>query len=189
MQENDKKMAQYSKNIIFFDTEFTTLDIKKGQLLSMGLVKISGEELYFEFDYDKTQFIDPWVKENVLPSLHQKPTSRYEAYAKIVEFIGENTTENQKPFLMSYVNQFDAMYWYELFGSAKEHPAYWIPLDFASILFAYGESPNSLGKHTFYTALGLTKNDEAEHDALYDAKMLREIFLRFMASKKSLSSL
>jgi DNA polymerase III epsilon subunit-like protein len=38
------------KNIVFIDTEFTDLDPYKGELLSVGIVKLSGEELYIEFE-------------------------------------------------------------------------------------------------------------------------------------------
>lgn len=43
----------YSENIIFFDTEFTHLDVEIGELLSIGLAKNTGEELYLELDYTR----------------------------------------------------------------------------------------------------------------------------------------
>lgn len=81
---------------------------------------------------------------------------------------------------MSYVNQFDAIYWYQLFDSPKDHPAYWIPIDFASILFAYGYSPNSLGKDNFYKELGIDNKKYNTHNALDDARLLAEVYKRFI---------
>lgn len=179
MKKPEIHQIPYTQNLIFFDTEFTALDATRGQLLSVGLVKMTGEELYLELEYDTALYIDPWVKKHVLPSLRGPVVSHTEAKRLITAFVGPETSENKKPYLMSYVNQFDAIYWYGLFGSAKDHPAFWIPIDFASILFAYGFSPNSLGKHSFYKELGLIKDEQAEHDALYDARMLREVYVKF----------
>lgn len=37
----------YSDNLIFFDTEFTNLNIEKAQLLSIGLIKNNGKKIIF----------------------------------------------------------------------------------------------------------------------------------------------
>ncbi len=162
----------FSDNIVFLDTEFTDLDIRKGQLLSVGMVKLGGEELYIEIEYEGK--VNPWVKKHVLPCLTGKKVSPAKARQLIRRFIGK-----EEPYLVAYVNQFDAVYWYRLFGSAKKHPAFWIPIDFASILFSYGFAPNSLGKHRFFEMLGIKKDKYKEHNALGDAKMLRDIYLKF----------
>jgi len=52
------------KNIVFLDTEFTDLDPYKGEILSIGMVKLSGEELYIELEY-KGESSD-WVKKHIL---------------------------------------------------------------------------------------------------------------------------
>lgn len=168
-------MKPYSENIIFLDTEFTDLNCKVGELLSIGLIKYTGEELYLELE--STGPVHPWVQEKVLPYLTQPKVSREVAREKIKEFVGDT-----QPYLMAYVNQFDAIYWYELFGSPKEHPAYWIPIDFASILFGLGYSPNSMGKHDFFKQLGVNKENFQEHNALTDARLLKETYLKFYNS-------
>ena len=182
-------MQSYSQNIIFLDTEFTTLDPAKGELMSIGLVRLDdGKELYLELEYNPAT-AEPWVKKHVVPNLTGKKVTRAAACKKIEQFIGKPATKkDKKPYLMAYVNQFDAIYWYKLFGSAKEHPAYWIPLDFASVLFAHGYSPNSLGKHRFFKELGLNKDDGDTHNALDDARRLREIYVRFLERVKSATS-
>jgi len=69
----------FSDNIIFFDTEFTTLDPTKGELMSIGLVKLkTGRELYLELEYDKLT-AEQWVKKHVIPSLTGTKVSKSEA--------------------------------------------------------------------------------------------------------------
>lgn len=166
----------YSNNIIFFDTEFSDLNSRTGELLSIGLIKYSGEELYLELEHSGP--VHPWVEEKVLPYLTQEKVSREVACQKINNFIGTHP-EDQKPYLVAYVNQFDAIFWYDLFGSPKDHPAYWIPIDFASILFGLGHSPNSMGKHDFFKSLGINKEQYQEHNALTDARLLRDTYFKF----------
>ncbi len=162
--------------IIFFDTEFTHLDPKKGELLSLGLVKTTGEELYIEFEQPPHEDMHPWVIDHVLPYLFGNPIEKEEARGKIREFVG-----TERPYLMAYVNQFDAMYWYELFGDPKDHPAFWIPLDFASILFAHGFDPESMRQDAFFDRIGIDLSKFHKHNALDDAKLLREVYARFTA--------
>ncbi len=166
------------RSIIFFDTEFTYLDARKGELLSLGLVKDSGEELYIEFDQPPHDRMDPWVIEHVLPSLAGNSISKEDAKVKIREFVGTD-----RPYLMAYVNQFDSIYWYDLFSDPQKHPAFWIPIDFASILFAHGFDPESMGKQEFFDRIGVAKTDYATrgHNAIEDARLLREVYHKFMS--------
>lgn len=54
---------------IYFDTEFTGLDHKNPDLISLGCVAETGEKFYAEFtDYDISKCSD-WVKENVIANL------------------------------------------------------------------------------------------------------------------------
>ncbi len=168
---------KHTKQIIFFDTEFTYLDARKGELLSLALVKDTGEELYIEFEQPAPDHMDPWVVEHVLPALSGTHIlSKEDAKEKIREFVG-----TEKPYIMAYVNQFDSIYWYDLFSDPQKHPGFWIPLDFASILFAHGFDPESMGKQEFFDRIGVNKSDYAtrDHNALEDAKLLREVYRRF----------
>ncbi len=167
-------MQPYSDNLLFMDTEFTDFDIRRGELLSIGMIKMTGEELYLELEYSGDD-VHPWVEKNVLPHLKDEKVSKEKAIAQITTFIGD-----ESPYMVAYVNQFDAVYWYDLFGGPQNHPAYWIPIDFASMLFASGYSPNSLGKHTFFNELGIDKSAYNDHHALDDAKQLRDIYIALM---------
>ena len=90
----------YSERIIFFDTEFTDLDIRKGELLSIGMVKPSGEELYLELAHDGS--VHPWVKKHVLPFLTGDKITKEDAREKIWAFMGRHKKETEKSFLMAY---------------------------------------------------------------------------------------
>ena len=163
-------MRPFSKNIVFVDTEFSTLDPYKGEILSIGLVKVTGEEMYFELEYDGE--VSEWVRDNIMPTLDQPKVSRERAKELIVDFIGP-----EKPFMVNYVGQFDAIYLYKLFGTGNE-PFYWLPLDFASMLFADGRNPEGL--YELCDELGIDHNKYHRHNALDDAKFLREVYLKII---------
>lgn len=170
-----KMIKPFSNNIIFLDTEFSSLDPYKGEILSVGLVKLNGEELYLELEYNGD--VDDWARKNVLPSLKQPKISRGEAVKKIKKFIG-----SKKPFIISYINQYDAIYWYKLFG-VDNNPCFWIPIDFASILFSLRVDPESYyygEKNNFYKKIGIDSSKYREHHALDYARLLREVYLRFL---------
>jgi hypothetical protein len=170
-------MKPFSNNIIFWDTEFSSMDPYKGEILSLGFVKPTGEELYLELEVDESN-IDEWVKENVLPHLKGEKISKEAAIEKIFSFIGTGS-----PHLVSFVNFYDVVYLYKLLGvkgSTKDFPFHWIHLDFASILFGAGvdpmrfrnSHPNNLAKK-----LNLDMSHYNHHFALDDAKQLKDIYM------------
>jgi DNA polymerase III epsilon subunit-like protein len=164
----------FSDNIIFLDTEFSSLNPYRGEILSIGLVKLDGEELYLELEYNGE--VDEWVKNNIIPTLKGPKISREEARRRMKEFVGD-----RKPYMVGYVNQFDTIYWYKLFG-IEAHPAYWIPIDLASILFASGIDPERYDRENegnFYAETGIDTTKYRNHHALDDAKLVREIYLKF----------
>lgn len=162
------------KELIFLDTEFSSLDPYKGEILSIGLIKENGEELYLELKYKgKT---DKWVKENILPNLKQKKISREEAKKQIKKFIGRT-----KPYLVAFVNQFDVVYMHKLFGKEDfNNTFFWIPIDFASILYAKGYDPEEYynNQKEFVKKLGINPDKYKQHNALDDAKLLKEVYLK-----------
>ena len=183
IQNSHQSFTPYSDHIIFFDTEFSYLDPRKGELLSIGMIKPSGEELYLEFSIPVD--VDPWVEEHVLPHLQGTKVSKQEAQKQIQSFCTPGyLSAGEKPYLVAYVNQFDAIFWYDLFASTKEHPAYWIPIDFASILFGLGFDPNSMGKGSFFEFLGINKAQYRLHNALDDARLLRDVYTALQTLQK-----
>ena len=176
-------LKSFSDNIVFFDTEFSSLDPYEGELLSVGLVKMTGEELYLEIEDEGVTSCD-WVKEHVLPLLDGEKVSRSEARRQINDFIGES-----KPYALAYVDQYDAIYTRKLFNG-EELPFHWISLDFASMLFLMGISPEIFDKHhkeEFLKEWGFADDSYRNHHALDDARLLREVygeFLRRFSAKK-----
>jgi len=166
----------YSKNIIFVDTEFSSLDPYKGEILSVGLVKTGGEELYLELEFDGE--VDDWPRKNILPTLKHKKHSREEAAEKITEFVGKG-----KPYAVAYVNQFDMVYLYKLFGGTEKSPFHWMPIDFATLLFCAGIDPESYDrgdKSGFFARIRIDPSKYKKHNALDDARLLRETYLKLI---------
>jgi len=172
------KFTPFSKNIIFLDTEFSSLDPYKGEILSVGLITLEGKELYLELDYNGS--CDQWVEENILPTLKGPKIDRKEVANKIIEFVGK-----KKTYAVAYINQYDTIYSYKLFKSqGVEEPFCWLPIDFASILFGLGINPeayNSENKDNFFKEIKVDTNKfKHTHNALDDARLLREVYLKMI---------
>lgn len=169
----------FSDNLIFFDTEFSGLNPYTGEILSIGMVKMSGEELYLEIEHAGEA--SEWVKTKILPNLTEPKVSRIEAREKILAFAGD-----KKPFLVSYVAEYDALFLYKLLGvndarGNRDLPYHWIVLDFASMLFLLGKDPTdfpSESKHALAREMGIDPAKYRLHHALDDARLLREVYLK-----------
>ncbi len=166
-------MKSYTDNIVFVDTEFSDLDPYTGEILSVGIVKLNGESLYLEIEYEGD--VHPWVEENILPTLVEEKLSREEARYKILEFVGES-----KPFMLAYVPQYDMIFLTKLFGVGNM-PFHMMAIDFASMLYADGIDPERMREENrgeLASELGLNPNDYRGHFALDDAKMLRDVYIK-----------
>ncbi len=163
------------RNIIFIDTEFSDLDPYKGEILSVGIVKLSGEELYLELEYNGES--SEWVAKHILPSLKEPKVSREVAEIKIREFLGDTL-----PFAVGFVDNYDVIYLTKILGAGKL-PFRWMTIDLASILFAIGVNPvkfqlDSAGARSFYRKLGIDMKKYRQHHALDDAKLLRDVWIK-----------
>lgn len=156
----------YSDNVIFVDTEFSSLEFYLGDLISIGLVKVGGEELYLELEYSGP--VNEFVQKEVLPGLHGRSVPPGEAVVRIKEFVGDG-----KPYMISHAGHYEALYVYKLFG-IEQQPFNWVPLEFASMLFSHGISPQQDLAELF----GIDRSRFRRHHALDDARFLREVYLR-----------
>jgi DNA polymerase III epsilon subunit-like protein len=166
------------KNIVFIDTEFTDLDPYKGELLSVGMCKLNGDELYLELAHEGIS--SDWVTEHILPTLNNQKVSREESAILIRNFLGDSM-----PFAIGFVDNYDVIYLTKLFG-AGNLPFRWMTIDFASILFAIGVNPvkyqlDSSGAKSFYRKLGIDMKQYRQHHALDDAKLLRDVWMKLVA--------
>ena len=163
----DAVLTPYSDNVIFVDTEFSGLEFYMGELLSIGLVKLSGEELYLELEYSGP--VNEFVQREVLPKLTGPKVSAGEAIARINAFVGDG-----KPYMLSEGGHYDVLYVYKLFGIAQQ-PFNWVPLEFASMLFGHGIRPRL---DEFAAGLGIDRSSFRNDHALDDARFLRQVYLR-----------
>ncbi len=178
-------MEPFSDNIIFYDSEFSSFDTKRGELLSIGMVKMNGEELYLELE--STVEPDEWVKENVIPLLTGDKISPGEALKQIKKFAGSST-----PFLLSYIDNYDAVYLKNIMGPGKTNIFHWITIDISSMFFALGKNPEDFGdadRDGTFEKMGIDWKKYREHHALDDAKLLREFYLKFFYDNKTKSRL
>jgi len=166
------------ENIVFMDGEFAQLKSDGIDLLSIALVKPTGEELYLELDFFGE--VDPWVKKNVLPYLTENKTSKNEAVKLIKEFIG-----NSKPYLIAYVNQFDWMGICRLFDANNGEeiknriPFHWAPIDLSSFLFERGIEPG-ISQVKIAKQYKIDTSGIKEHNALDDARLLKRLYDRIL---------
>jgi len=162
-------------NLIFIDTEFTSLDPYEGELLSIGIVKLNGDKLYIELECDATP--TEWVQKNIVPMLDGPKFSRKDTIRQIKEFLG---TTN--PYAVAFVDNYDTIYLTKLFGVDKL-PFRWMTIDFTSVLFGMGVNPvkfigDQSGARAFYKKLGIKKSAYRQHHALDDAQLLRDVWVK-----------
>lgn len=157
------------------DWEFTGLYTDWTEFVSLALVKENWDELYMEIEY-KWNVVD-WVKDNIVPHLKWKVITKEEAKKQILEFVW-----NEKPYLMSYVNQFDWMWICGLFW-VWEVPFYWVPLDFATMLFQKWIIPELTTPEDLAKKYWITLENRKKHTALNDARLIRELYQKIFANK------
>lgn len=170
-----KLFSPYSDNIVFYDGEFTTLEPYTGELLSVGMIKPNGEELYLEIE-QKGQ-VNDWVMEHVIPYLSGNPLPRGEAKDRITTFLGKS-----QPHLVCFVPQYDMLFLHKLFGvrdgTQENLPYHWMPFDLASIFFSLNMNPREYSEEDsdLLAAIGVDAKKYQKHNALDDARLLKETY-------------
>ena len=173
---------------IFFDTEFTGLH-QSTTLISIGLIAETGESFYAELtDFDKTQLND-WLKENVIKNLELQNTRpqilRYNEYTKQTTLFSD--TKMLKSELETWISQFETVeIWSDclsydwvlfnhIFGDAFSIPknVYYIPFDICTLFKIKGIDPD-ISREEFANM----KESSVKHNALWDAKVIRECYLK-----------
>lgn len=174
-----------SKTKIFFDTEFTGLH-QKTTLISIGLISECGKTFYAELtDYDKNQ-IDDWLQLNVIENLTLTTRENLQ-YTK-----GNNVSlrcdyNNLKGFLKQWLSQFeeiemwsdclsyDWVLFNQIFGHAFNIPSnvYYIPFDICTLFKLKGIDPD-INREDFADY----KTNSRKHNALHDAIVIKECFMK-----------
>ena len=176
---------------IFFDTEFTGLH-KDTTLISIGLVDGDGRTFYAEFsDYDESQ-VDNWILENVISHLKLACTPRtgpviniyennWEVYgdkAQVKDVLKDWLSKYDIVQLVSDVCHYDMVLFIDIFGSAFDLPknvcpfCYDINHDIAELcVISDAEAFDKSREELCYRDI-----EGYKHNALYDAKVIKEIY-------------
>lgn len=109
---------------IFFDTEFIE-DGKTIDLLSIGLVRDDGAELYLENGQCLVNRASPWVRENVLP--HMKFMSGDESALRTRSAIASEILDfaGRDPEFWAYYADYDWVVLCQLYGPMIDLPKGW----------------------------------------------------------------
>lgn len=177
-------MADNSSKLAFIDAEFTG-EHKYTTLVSLGIVGMGEEELYITFnEYDRRQ-VTPWLSENVLSHIDESKSMSYkEGFQRLSVWLQE-FSNGEKVSFVSVGKTLDLVLLFQLWHHAfpeREyfHNLYCLPdcinhsahYDFPTILWLCG-LPTDMCREEY---IGST--DLERHNALHDAKILRECFKR-----------
>jgi adenylyl-sulfate kinase len=173
--------------LVFIDAEYTGQHAHT-TLVSVALVTLDGDELYVTLDdYDERQ-VTPWLREHVLSVIDPKSrVSSAEGYRRISEWV-DRYAGGERVHLVSAGLGSDLLLFFELwkhgFASGRQfHALHDLPaylshaqhFDLNTLLFACGHDPDANRE-----ALVPGHVNGHRHDALHDARVVRECFLRLL---------
>ena len=196
------------RSLVFFDTEFTQLS-KSGELISIGLINLNGETLYLEI-LGFSPVTSPWMIDNVFAQTKwvsqtgrlkdttnvltltdiskeinwsdrniEGVTTKDLAGKIIYRWLAEKTTT---PAIMwSDCYAYDWMLLIDILTDGQtaldvdSNLMFYIPVDISTLLLANNIDPDCNRED----CAGLTDRTE-KHNALYDARVIREIYLKLM---------
>lgn len=167
---------------IFFDTEFT--DFTNMDMISIGMVAESGEELYKEnLDFIES-WSSQWVKDNIYPLLNRQQfgAKRHQIVMDIEEFVSALDC-SEVEFLADYQGDLDILK--SLLGSAQLTKPYKL-VNFRNVIYQAADKfvTDTGGNDTSYqklvkNAMGdfdrefekfFTETGQTQHHALSDAR-------------------
>ena len=179
---------------IFVDTEFTG-EHSQTTLVSAGFVTLDNKKLYITLnDYKKDQ-VTPWLKHNVLSKIDQKKSiNKKQAYKKISKFFYDYS-KGERIQLVTAGKTLDLILIFDLFHQKspknkykhylKDLPKYLnheFHLDIYTLFFVCGYKKN-INREKF----AKLKIRNAKHNALYDAMVIRECYIKLIKNFPKLS--
>jgi hypothetical protein len=177
--------------IAFVDTEYTG-EHALMTLVSVGLVTLDSEALYVTLDdYDSDQVTD-WLRQHVLSQIDDASrVSKAEAFRRIASFL-ERYSAGAPVSLVSAGKATDLIQLFQVWHLAHPekkhfHALYDLPdflrhrahFDLDTLFWAGGVDPN-VDRETFVTTAAAAPG--RRHDALRDALIVRDCFLKLIAS-------
>lgn len=163
---------------IFFDCEFTGLQLPT-TLISIGLVSEDGKEFYEELSDYNPSLCDEWIQQNVLAKLYKdRKVTKTELKEKLIAWLAQW----DRVEIWSDCLAYDWVLFCDVFGGAFHIPknVYYIPFDLATAFWCLNIDPD-ITREAF--AQNVIK---AKHNALYDAKIIRDCFHRLEELRKEL---
>lgn len=172
--------------MVFIDTEFTG-EHAATTLVSLGMVGLDGRELYLTFnDYDEGQ-VTQWLRENVLSLIDlQGAQAQPDAYADFKAFL-DDYAGGDRLYVVSAGLAQDLVLFLEMFkhgreGAGQFHALHDLPdylshfafIDLNTVFRTAGVSPPA-DREAF---AGWEKDGAKRHDALHDARVVRDCFLK-----------
>ena len=157
----------------FFDTEFSSDGLSQPiEFISIGMVDEAGRELYRENKYFDVMNLTPWVHANVVPHLvcTADPDNEFVVRAPVsiaadlVTFVGDDP----RPEFWVYYGAYDYVILSQLMGDMEDWPQGW------------PYYARDLRQALDYAGHTTTRQpDDAAHDALQDARWIRDTFLEY----------
>lgn len=145
---------------VWFDTEFIE-DGKTIDLISIGLVREDGQELYLESDDVDWRKASQWVLENVHPHLTgENKFTRKTIAALIQKFVGD------EPKFWAYYADYDWVVLCQLYGTMMQLPKGW-PMFCRDL----GQALDGVPREE------VPQQGKGEHHALSDARWVRDTHL------------
>lgn len=145
---------------VFIDTEFIDTG-REIDLISIGLVREDGQELYLESSEVDWSKASDWVNANVKTKLGPEDAriSRAEIRDRVREFCGD------KPSFWAYFADYDWIVLCQLFGTMLSVPKGWphLCLDLKQLMM-------------FETPYTVFPGPKDEHNALADARWVRDVY-------------
>lgn len=150
---------------IFFDTEFVD-DGSAIDLISIGMVREDGEELYLENSEAELHKASFWVYANVLPKLTGFPVrkTRKQIALEVLRFVGE------KPEFWAYFASYDWIALCQLYGRMIDVPVGWPHY--------CRDLKQLLDEQVPYVKYS---SPDDEHHALSDARWVRDVYNKVKA--------
>ena len=187
------QISLFCRMTLFLDTEFSGLE-QSAFLISLGLVTAEGDWFYGELtDYEFAKLPD-WHQTEVVPHLFLRRGIRQPDFTERpgTTVLGDRPTlvaalrdwlgRFEQVEIWADVLAYDWVFFCELFGGALQLPKhiYYIPFDFPTLLKVKGLDADVARESLVPGWMGLESG--MRHNALYDAFLLREGYLRLNKS-------
>jgi len=183
----------YMPKVIFLDTETTSVDTERcGMYQVSGIIDIDGKTVE-EFNVFSDIFSDDLVEESAfakngytLAKIHQLPypLKAFSAFCNMLRKHVDQYDKLDKFIVVGYMADFDnrvLRQWFLKNGSKFFGAYFWVPwIDVMQLaMYILQDKRHEMENFKLITVakfVGLPADENQNHDALYDAKMTRDLY-------------